>query len=82
VRRRLARSKSTPAVVVAQIEALLARDDVGSVTIDGRPGSYEVTVHEWASKNHSHHGGVTLAEAVNRAAKAGQFTRVAPGEKP
>ena len=69
MRRRLARSKSTPAVVVAQIEALLALDNVGSVSIDGRVGSYEVTVHEWASKNHGHYGGVTLAEAVNRASK-------------
>ena len=54
--------------VVAQLESLLAIDNVGSLVVEGCFGSYEVTVHEWASQNHGHFGGATLAEAVNRAA--------------
>ncbi len=71
MRRRLARSKSTPGVIVEQLEALIATGN--AIQVEGHPGSYEVTIFDWCPradglKNHTHHGGQTLAEAVNRAA--------------
>lgn len=58
---------------MVQLEELLALG--GAIQIEGHPGSYEVTVYDpWPRadglKNHSHHGGETLAEAINRAVKA------------
>ncbi len=73
MRRRLPRSSQTPITLIEQIEALLALG--GRVSIEGTPPSYEVTVYDqWPRPdgltNHSHHGGVTLAEAMSRAFKA------------
>ena len=73
MRNRLKRSSNTPAKIVEQIEALLEAGD--TVSIDRlRNGGYEVTVFDqWPRpdgvKNHSHYGGQTLAEAVNRSSK-------------
>lgn len=56
---------------LVQLEELLA--EYSSVTIErtrfGVPAEYEVTVYRGHGIDHSHYGGDTLAEAINRAMK-------------
>lgn len=53
---------------LVQLEALL---ECGMVRIErtGAPCEYEVTTY-FARDHHAHHGGATLAEAINRATRA------------
>lgn len=69
---RTERSMKTTTKIVTQIEELALLGV--TIQIERSGAEYEVTVFDpWpredGQKNHSHHGGKTLAEAVNRAAQ-------------
>lgn len=58
-------SKFSGANMFAQLVEVLATGRI--VQFEIKFGGYEVTVYEAHGLDHAHHGGATLAEAMNRA---------------